>query len=173
MVVNSIKNVQSPFICFPTKISTNHEQAPTFSWVRWRMLRFFFGVLWVSLLSHTRHNIGLIKLDLCVTIVNLALFAWRRAHSSNSSLSFHLTSSGRKPSRVNFVGMKWEDTGVNIFRSFNMDGSSTNVWFGYNLRRFDISENFDKIWFCLSRNMFRVLYHYYNKTTQKYELTTN
>jgi len=65
----------------------------------------------------------------------------------------------KKPSRVNFVGMKWEDTGVNIFRSFNMDGSSINVWFGYNLRRFDIFENFDKIWFSLSRNIFRVLYH--------------
>jgi len=57
---------------------------------------FFSDTLWAPLLSHTRHNIGLTKLDLCVTIVNPALFAWRRAHSNNSSLSFHLTSSEKK-----------------------------------------------------------------------------
>jgi hypothetical protein len=29
--VNTIKNDQSPIICLPTKISTNHEHTPTFS----------------------------------------------------------------------------------------------------------------------------------------------
>jgi len=51
---------------------------------------FFSGTLWGPLLSHSRHYIGLTKLDFRVTIINPTLFAWRRAHSSNSSFIFPL-----------------------------------------------------------------------------------
>jgi len=39
---------------------------------------FFSDTLWAQLLSHTSCNLGLIKLDLYITIENPALFSWRR-----------------------------------------------------------------------------------------------
>ena len=80
MVVNSIKNVQSSFLCLPTKISTNHEPALTFSWVCWRMIRVFFGTFWAPLHSHTSRNIGLIKLVFLLSMNLMLVFYvnWRK-----------------------------------------------------------------------------------------------
>jgi len=63
----------------------------------------FFGNLSSPLLSHTSCNIGLITFDLRITMVNSALFAWRRTQLSNSSVSFQLTSSNKKLSRLDLV----------------------------------------------------------------------
>lgn len=62
MVVNSIKNNQPLFICFPIYITTQPKQTPIFLDLVPSIFNFFFGVFYSPLILQANNNIDFLKI---------------------------------------------------------------------------------------------------------------